>query len=653
MFLCLLACVSPFQNPVDPPILEILPDAGEGETPESLPEGDAREEELPSTKLTFDHARGLYYDPFTVTIATDLTEGELLYTLDGSDPAEHGVVYDGPVSVTTTTILRATVVVDDAPVVPTVTATYLFPAHVPDQEAPEDWPRQWWTDEIGGPWDADYEMDEEVTSSASWQAHAIFEELPILSVVVDPDELWDERRGMHENPMEVGELWERAASVELIDGDAGFTIDCGIRLHGGTSREPEKTPKKAFRLHFRGERGPETLEYKVFPDSDRTSFEKLVLRAGYNRSWGHFEHIGRKRADYVRERFGHEVYRGMGYEAPHVRHVHLFLDGLYWGLYQIEERPDADFLAAYVGGTPDSWDVLNMGEVMAGDDVAWRELLDLIHGDLSSPEAYAEVEARLDLERFADYVLLEYTLGNVDWPDRNWYAARPREEGGRWVFHTWDSEFIIPNSDYFWIYAEEDDPGEIMNSLRANEEFRILFADAIYRHLSPGAALSPEVLIPLFQSLADPIVPGIIAESARWGDHWRDVRGDITAEVYTYDTHWLGELDRITRVFFPPRNTYALATYRAEGLYPPMDPPVASPGAGAVEAGDTVTLTVPEGEVWYTTDGTDPRARGGDVADTARRYTAPFQLTTDTTVRTRVLTTAGWSALAEVAYTVN
>lgn len=642
--LLLLACVAPPSGPGPAPVvvadtgvevvpdgpLEVLPDAPAGETGPLV--------DVPS---------GLFDAPFVVTLAAPVVGAEVRYTLDGTDPIG-GEPSVEPLVIGTTTVLRAAALVNGVPV-ETRTVTYLFPADVPAQEAPAGWPREWWTDEAGGPYAADYGMDPEVTGGATWAAAAptLFTDLPVLSVVTDPDALFDERTGLHENFDGTGEAWERAASVELL---GEWSVECGLRLHGGSSRYPANSPKKSFRLKFRSAYGDGKLDAAVFPESPVTRFETLVVRAGYARSWAHAVPISRERADYVREDFGHAVYRRMGHLAPHVRPVHLFLDGLYWGLYQLEERPDADFLASYLGGEPEGWDAVDAGEVVDGDDVAWRDLLARFEGDLADPERYAAVEEALDLDAFADYFLLNVALGNIDWPDRNWWAGRLRADGERWRFVTWDHEYLLVEVDD--VDLSQDDPGTpgaMFQALRANPEFRVRFGDRAHRHLFGDGALTAGALAEVYGGLADAIVPGVIGESARWGDHWRDVRGAGDAALYTYDTHWLAEQARIAD-YFARRGDYVLAALRAEGLYPDVDAPTVAPAGGEIAAGEAVTVSA--AEAWYTLDGSDPRGVGGHVAPGAVRVTGPVALPSSGTLSVRARDGDAWSALVVETYMV-
>ena len=70
-----------------------------------------------------------------------------------------------------------------------------------------------------------------------------------ISIVTDPDHLFDPGSGIYVNPQDDGSAWERETSVELInpDGTDGFQINGGILIRGGSSRT-SSNPKHSFRL---------------------------------------------------------------------------------------------------------------------------------------------------------------------------------------------------------------------------------------------------------------------------------------------------------------------------------------------------------------------------------------------------------------------
>ena len=85
----------------------------------------------------------------------------------------------------------------------------------------------------------------------------------MLSLVTDPDNLWDAEQGIYQHPEERGSDWERPADITYVDPAAEFTIDApaGLRIHGQFSRSYNK---KSFRLYFRDEYGLDRLEVPLF-----------------------------------------------------------------------------------------------------------------------------------------------------------------------------------------------------------------------------------------------------------------------------------------------------------------------------------------------------------------------------------------------------
>lgn len=612
---------------------------------------------IPPAPALWSHAHGVVDQPFELVLGEPFRDAEIRYTLDGRDPTTDGVPYTAPIPVGTTTVVRVVVLVDGEVVLPTQTRTFLFLGDVASQSAPDDWPTRWWTDFEGGPYAADYEVDPEITEHPDYADlfPAVFQDVPIVSVVLPPEDLFGEA-GIHEHPTDEGVDWERAASLEIFDaqGVLDETIDCGLRIQGGAGRRPDRSPKKSFRLAFRGRYGAGQLTADLFPDADYDEFDTLVLRAGYNRSWVHWLPIQRNRAQYLRERYVADLVRDIGHPASHVRLSHLFLNGVYWGVYQLEERPDAAWMAGHWGGVEGDYDSINSGVVSEGDDVAWNALFTTARAGLESDEAFAELEAVLDVDAFIDYMLIQISLGNVDWPHKNYWAGRKRETGGRWTFFVWDSELTMPATRDSFVHVDAvGSPGEIFQLARANPEFVVRFGDAVHRELFNDGRLTSAALIERWDALSPMAYPTIIAESARWGDHMRDVRGAEDAELYTYNDHWLVENDRAREQFFAVRPEWVVEDYRLNGLYPTVDAPSISPFGGDVDPGSEIELSAAQGTVYLTVDGSDPRVAGGEISPEAVAVDGRALLVTaDAVVSSRVLHDGVWSALARAHFVV-
>ncbi len=357
---------------------------------------------------------------------------------------------------------------------------------------------------------------------------------------------------------------------------------------------------------------------------------------------------------YLRDAFIRGRHQAMGYPIVHSRPAHLFLDGLYWGLYQVIERPDGAWAASYFGGEKEDWDALNAGEAVTGDTTAWIGTHALAAADLADPDAYGALLEHIDDTELIDFLILHHWAGNMDWDARNWYGVRRRAEGERWRFVTWDAEFVMtwPGVDMSDVEVERM-PSALHAQMQANADDRMRFADRIQELLHDEGPLTADVAADAFVGLADASDLAIFAESARWGDHRRDTRPVEGAELYTHDDHWLVELDRLTAEWFPTRADDVVAAYAEQGLFPDVMAPTTSLSPGRHPVGAGLDLSAEAPEIWFTTDGTDPRASGGSISPTAQLWTGsrPLEAAVDLYARARDGDT--WSPRRRGLFTVD
>jgi hypothetical protein len=614
-------------------------------------------------ELRFSVERGFPAEPFDLEISTATPGAAIRYTLDGSEPAEDaGISYAGPLRVAgsarrAAVTLRAAAFKEGYLPSRVATHTYVFLAHVPSQPAdPEGFPSTW-----GAAPSVDYAMDSEVAASPLYSGMLSegLVAIPSVSIVANVDHLFGPS-GLYANPLADGVAWERPASAEFIypDGRQGHQIDCGMRIQGGASREPPKSPKHSFRLNFKGDYGPTKLRLPLFPGSRVDTFDTVHFRANFNNSWIHWSGAQRARADFIRDQWARDTQRAMGQPASHGTYVHVYLNGLYWGLYNLVERPNAPFVAAHLGGEKEDYDALNSAVPVDGDLVAWNELQRLAGQGLAADDRYLAIQEYLDVANLADYMILNLYGGNDDWPYHNWYAARRREPGAGYMFFSWDAERILEGiANNRTGVADTNSPAFLYSQLRANAEFRLHFADRVHRHFFHGGALTPEAAVARWQARADEIDRAVVAESARWGDYRRDVHpwSEGPYLVYTRNDHWLPEGVRLREQYFPQRSAVVLNQFRALGLYPSVAAPVFSQHGGPLTPGLTLEMTLPDGAagtIHYTLDGSDPRQRlTGEVSPRALAYSGPVVLDDATRVKARTLGAGGWSALSEALFT--
>ena len=422
--------------------------------------------------IEFSQERGFYTESFYLTLATETEDAIIYYTLDGTDPFDiaaggrspSGTVYTGPVYIRNTTALKAIATKPGWMPTDIKTHTYIFVKDVirqsPTGQAPgPDWP----TGSVGGQM-INYGMDPDIVNNSRWAGlmETALLDIPTISLVTDLANLFDRSTGIYVNARNDGPDWERRTSVELInpDGTPGFGLDAGLRIRGAYSRQGSN-PKHAFRLIFRNEYGAGKLRYPLFGDEGVDEFDKIDLRTSQNFSWS-FE--GHDRHTMIRDVFSRDVQRDMGQPYTRSQYYHLYINGHYWGIFQTQERSDADFAESYLGGDQEEYDVIKNDSsgsralhATDGNMDAYRRLYNAAVAGFSSHEAYMAVQGLrpdgtpdpagdklLDPENLMDYMICTYYTGDPDAPVSCWahfsnnvFAIynRVRPEGFTWYRH--------------------------------------------------------------------------------------------------------------------------------------------------------------------------------------------------------------------------
>ena len=105
----------------------------------------------------------------------------------------------------------------------------------------------------------------------------------------------------------------------------------------------------------------------------------------------------------------------------------------------------------------------------------------------------------LDVDQFIDYLLVNWFTGNGDWGNtKNWYATRKNSPDGRWRFHSWDAEKAFENFSSGGRDDVGNGPKGLHNALMGNEEYELLFADHIQRHMFNDGVLTEDNAASIF-----------------------------------------------------------------------------------------------------------------------------------------------------------
>ncbi|MDF7799282.1 lamin tail domain-containing protein [Pontiellaceae bacterium B1224] len=621
-------------------------------------------------------ARGFHDSPFQVSVSNVTPGATIRYTTDGSEPTESSPEYTGPITISATTCFRVRSFAEGwKPSFPR-TDTYIFVDDVANRSQAEA--------SINGQ-SLEYGMDSAVVNATYFDAsnqvvsvQDALKAIPTISLTTDDENLYDPAIGIYVNASQHG--WEVPASAELInpDGSEGFHINAGLRIRGGASRT-SSNPKHSFRLFFRKDYGAGKLKFPLFEEEGVDEFDKVDLRSAQNYSWSKENN---SKNTFLRDVFARDTAGAMGQTYTRSRYYHLYLNGEYWGLFMTEERPVASFAASYFGGDKDDYDavkVIGRGlpdqysiEVTDGTLDAYNRLYAAamagftddadyfaIQGLDANGEPDATKEKLLDVDNLIDYLLVLQHMAASDncitWfvgryaKLNNMYAVynRVNPDGFKWIQH--DSEhsldtykaldFTGPFTNSNFTLPEYFNAMTLHDKLIENAEYRIKYADRVYESMYNDGVLVRTNCEARLDFRAAQIDRAIVANAARWGS--TELDRDTWVDAVATTRAWFSRSgDRCNEV---------IGYLDADGLIPSIDPPLMSRAGGRVDSGATVFLSAGSGTIYYTTDGTDPRAIGGGIAGST--YTGSISITRPTHLMARCRATNGeWSALAEETY---
>ena len=649
--------------------------------------------------------RGFFKDAFSLVLSCPDATAVIRYTTDFTEPTvSNGTVYTVPITISATTCLRAVAFGTSKVASLPVTHSYVFLDQVLAQtNTPAGFPTNWGTaygsnvfapaSGTAGLVPADYEMDSEPLGGDPVKIQRLkdgLRELPLVSVTIPNADMFN-ATGMYAYPNVTNKNFaykKCAAEMILPDGSTAFSVICGITGHGNASRDPLKNPKHGFQFKFKGDFGEGSLNYQLFDDSPVKNYDDVILRPDFNTSWRHWSDdttnangaFQRSRGTRLHDAWNKDTLRAMGGLASHHRFFHLFINGLYWGVYDFAEQPVDGFAANQMGGSKNDYDIIHEGNLRGGTGAVYSAMIS--QPATTTNALYDTMKGYLDVTEFIDYTLLHFYNGHQDWDViKNWYAIRRRASAtnpteGKFQYVPWDQECSLLETNVNRVATTTNQPSGLHGKLVSNAQYKLDFADRVQRHMiAPTGALTPVANITRWNKWQAVLDKPIVAESCRWGDYRRDVHNYNTGSyvLYTRENQWLAECTRKTTGYFPAafRPATVLSQLQTGGLYPAAAAPEYRQnttggvivGTSQVSAPFVVALNNPgaAGIIYYTTDGNDPHisytattgATVSSVAATALTYATPLTLNATITLKSRILSSTGtWSALNEATFTV-
>lgn len=355
-----------------------------------------RSEETHRVDVEFSHHAGNFDEPILLELSTP--GGRIHFTTDGSTPTRRSPKYKGPISIEKTTMVRA----------------------------------------------AAYRGSRKSKMEA--QTYFINEphvKIPVVSIGINPAILFDEQTGLYlQGPNAIDSLWRKDGAnfwskdeyrchVEIYedDGKREFSSGAGFRLFGGVSRLFEQ---KSIAIVARDRYGKKRIKHDIFGKKGEKNFKYLVLRNSGS-DWG---------KTHFRDAMITSLVEDWGLDNQDYRPAHVYLNGEYWGLYNIREKINRHFLADHHDIDKDSIDLLeHKYTVKRGGRQHYLKMLRFMgKNDMSKNENYEQVKSMMDVQNFMDYQIAQIFIDNRD-AGGNIKFWKPQTPTGKWKWILYDTDW--------------------------------------------------------------------------------------------------------------------------------------------------------------------------------------------------------------------
>lgn len=473
----------------------------------------------------FEMASGLYTN--TITVSITVPEGATVrYTTDGAIPTlNNSTVYTGPIEVSQTVVLRARAFENGLQPSETVTASYIMNT---------------------------------------------YHTLDVVSLVCDPEELWDGQTGLlseepdlryctevdkSELPFEtpVYRNWgkiDRPGYVEFFDVDTGSAyLSQGIKMDllGAYSLD---MPQKSFKIRAQAALGGKYFNYPLFEDRDYEYYKSFTLRNSGN------DCVWTRVADGVQTLLI-DRYLDSDIMTLSWRPMVVYLNGQYWGHYNLRERKDRFSIAQHEG-----LDLEKDAEIYENMTIA-RGNWSLVQGSsaeyssmlkkfktlspAASQEDLAYLYDNIDVDSFIEWFAIKMYFGDSD-PGNIMYYKLP---GGKWKCLIFDLDYGLYNSGFNspWSYQKAVGMGqqEINNVIfRKILEVPQLRDQFLTRLGVIYQTLTTEVMIAQLDECTALIKPELSMHYARWAPYKEPtINSDSPTTASGYLRYWQVRVDRM------------------------------------------------------------------------------------------------------------
>ena len=252
-----------------------------------------------------------------------------------------------------------------------------------------------------------------------------------------------------------GPEWERPANIEIFEnGQSVVSQNVGIRTKGAASRA---WAQKSFNVFARMDYGKSEVEYDLFEGKSTKEkngkvidkFDGFTIRNGGNDNM----------AGYFRDSVNQALVSDRNNMATQATsECILFIDGEFWGIYQLTEKYNSDYFKSHYGVKKNDVAFVKNGNLEEGTDSDlsdWNNLLNQISSaDMTNEATYKQFCEKLDIQSYIDYFAAQIYWANHDWPGNNTAAWRTKTvdpenpyADGKWRMVLFDTEYSANLAD--------------------------------------------------------------------------------------------------------------------------------------------------------------------------------------------------------------
>lgn len=480
--------------------------------------------------VIFSTKGGFYDDVFALQLTNDNPQNHIRYTVNGNRPTAQSCLYEEPLLLDDSKYSRSNIyTIMDCPeqeffLPDSVRHCIVIRAAVFDEN--------------------DSCVSRVVTNSFFIQALGCESHgLPTVSICADSLDLFDYEHGIFVpgvffdslnavwsgNYYQTGMEWERPVNVEFYELDnTGINQCAGLRTHGGNGR---RFQQKSMKIFAREEYGKKRFKHKFFETIPHNNFKHLVFKP-FEASWNESG---------VNDHICNQIASQLNLETLASRPVSLYLNGEYWGIYYIHEKPDERYLEDHYGVDIDNVNIMGnwVNVVDHGSAENFVSLYNWMEtADLTQPEDYAYVESKIDIDNFIDYQIFELYSENTDWPVNNMRCWQLGDGPWRWIFFDgdaclrWMTFTAFSNAVYVGdgTWPSSTRSTLFFRKLLENEDFKARFENRFIELLD--SAFSYSTTGPIFEDIKMRIEPEIPLQSERFGipstiEAWNTVMNEV------------------------------------------------------------------------------------------------------------------------------